>query len=242
MVRSSDTDVLIILLDLVGRSDDLSIIMDYGQANYRRYINVSNLAACLEEKQSGITGALIGLHSLIGCDFTSSFSRKGKARPFELLESDVSGRYIMALQSLTSEEVDMAAVTSYVCWLYGFKTNDVNEARYMAFLCMSGGNQKVSLSKIKEKINCGALPPCSKTLQNHIKRSHFVAMMWKNADKPDPLQGRSPLNYGWKMSEDGLEAEWFPGHPIPESITDPLENHVGMAESVPEEYEESDNA
>ena len=64
----------------------------------------------------------------------------------------------------------------------------------------------------------------------------------ENADKPDPLQGRSPLNYGWKMSEDGLEAEWFPGHPIPESITDPTENHVGMTESVPEEYEESDNA
>ena len=112
---------------------------------------MSNLAACLEEKQSGITGALIGLHSLTGCDFTSSFSRKGKARPFELLESDVSGRYIMALQSLTSEEVDMAAVTSYVCWLYGFKTNDVNKARYMAFLRMSGGNQKVSLSKIKNE-------------------------------------------------------------------------------------------
>ena len=168
LVRSSNTNVLVILLGLVGRSKNLSIIMDYGHGNHKRYINVSHLAVCLDEKQFGVTDALIGLHALTGCDFTSGFCRKGKVRPFELVESDTSGTYKMALQSLTSDEVNVPAVTSYVCSLYGFKTNDVNEARYKAFLRMSGGNQKDPLSKIK-KINCGALPPCAKTLQNHIK-------------------------------------------------------------------------
>ena len=119
LVRSSDTNVLILLLGLVSRSNDLSVIMDYGHGNHRRYINVSHLAVCLEEKQSGITDALIGLHALTGCDFTSSFCRKGKVMPFELLESDTSGTYKMALQSLTSEEIDMPAVTSclFLLWL-----------------------------------------------------------------------------------------------------------------------------
>ena len=69
LVRSSDTNVLILLLGLVGKSNDLSVIIDYGHGNHRRYINVSHLVVCLEEKQSGITDALIGLHALTGCGF-----------------------------------------------------------------------------------------------------------------------------------------------------------------------------
>jgi hypothetical protein len=37
LVRSTDTDVLIILLGLAGRSEGISIILDYGSANHRRY-------------------------------------------------------------------------------------------------------------------------------------------------------------------------------------------------------------
>lgn len=106
MIRSSDTDVLIILLGLCGRSEGTSIIMDYGFGNNRRYIDVSKVAAILEKKQPGITEALIG------CDFTSFFFRKGKVKPFKLMETDAT--HIMALRSLTSEEVDIPAVTSFV--------------------------------------------------------------------------------------------------------------------------------
>ena len=84
-----------------------------------------------------------------------------------------------------------------------------------------------------------ALTPCAKTLQNHIKRAHFVALMWKNADRIDPIQGRNPIIYGWKISENELEAEWFSGHPIPEF---PAENEESMTVSAPEDYEDSDNA
>ena len=241
LVRSSDTDVLIILLGLVGRSNDISVILNYGHGNHRRYIDVSHLAVCLEKRQPGITDALIGLHALTGCDFTSSFYRKGKVKPFELLESDTSGIYKIALQSLASEKVNIEEVTSYVCSLYGFKTRDINDARYKAFLRMSGGMQNSTLSKIK-RINCGALPPCSKTLHNHIKRAHFVALMWKNADQIDLTQGRNPVNYGWRISDHIFETDWFPGHPIPESLTGTTENEEHIEEAATEDYEDSDNA
>ena len=39
-VRSTDTDVLIILLGLAGRSEEISIILDYGTGNHQRYIDV----------------------------------------------------------------------------------------------------------------------------------------------------------------------------------------------------------
>ena len=127
LVRSTDTDVLIILLGLSGRSEGISIIMDYGSGNNQRYIDVSKLAASLNNRQPGITEAIIGLHALTGCDFTSCFFKKGKVKPFQRMETDVS--HVMALQSLTPEEVDIEAVTSFLCSLYGFTTSDIDEAR-----------------------------------------------------------------------------------------------------------------
>ena len=85
LVRSSDTDVLIILLGLAGWSEEINLILDYGSGNHRRYIGVLELAAVLEEEQPGLTEALISLHALTGCDFTSCFLRKEKRGPFNNL-------------------------------------------------------------------------------------------------------------------------------------------------------------
>ena len=87
--------------------------MDDGSGNHRRNIGVSKLAAILEKKQPGITEAIIALHALTGCDFTSCFFRKGKVKYLQWLESDAA--HVMALRSLTSEEVDISAVTSFFC-------------------------------------------------------------------------------------------------------------------------------
>ena len=112
LVSSSDTDVLIILLGLSGRSEGMTTILDYGSGNHRRYIAV---AAILEEKKPGITGALIGFHALTGCDFPSCFFRKGKVRSFQWLEEELD--FNMALKSLTSQKVDIPGVISFFCQL-----------------------------------------------------------------------------------------------------------------------------
>ena len=61
LIRSTDTDVLVILLGLAGRSRESIIILDYGSGNHRQYIVVSNISAILNEKQAGITEALLGM-------------------------------------------------------------------------------------------------------------------------------------------------------------------------------------
>ena len=241
LVRSTDTDVLVILTSLVGRSDGMSLIMDFGSGNHRRYINVSHIADRLEEKQPGLTDALIGLHALTGCDFTSAFNRIGKVKPFNLLEGKAGEKFVKALQSLTAE-VDESAVTSYVCALYGFKSRDINEARYKAFMHIGSCKQKQPLARIK-KINCASLPPCSKTLANHIKRSNFVAKMWKRADQIDPSDGESPLNYGWMVTDDGIQFDWFAGSSVPTSLTSAAAavNEENINQITPTENEDSDS-
>ena len=76
LVRASDTDVLVILLGMLGRQmgdNPNKIIMDCGSGNTRRYIDISSIATELEAKQPGLAAAQPGLHAFTGCDFTSSF-------------------------------------------------------------------------------------------------------------------------------------------------------------------------
>ena len=44
LVRSSDTDVLIILIALVGSMSVKDVMMDFGYGNTRRYIDISGIA------------------------------------------------------------------------------------------------------------------------------------------------------------------------------------------------------
>ena len=71
LIRSTDTDVLVILHGLAGRSRESNIILDYGSGNHRRYIVVSKIAAILNEKQAGMTEALLGRHALTAAAVTS---------------------------------------------------------------------------------------------------------------------------------------------------------------------------
>ena len=70
-------------------------------------------------------------------------------------------------QSLPNEEVDIPAVTFFICSLHGFAMSDINDARYNAFMQMISECDKGPLSRQK-KINCSSLPPCAITLRNPI--------------------------------------------------------------------------
>ena len=76
MVQASDTDVLVILVGMIGRdsAEDVAVnyrrvIMDCGSGNTRRYIDVSSIQAKLEVQRPGSSTVLIGLHAFTGSDY-----------------------------------------------------------------------------------------------------------------------------------------------------------------------------
>ena len=85
LVRSSDTDVLVLLVSLAEKKSDSYFMMDYGSGNTCRFIDASGIAKILESNHPGLCEALIRFHALTGCDFTSAFYRKGNALPFSKL-------------------------------------------------------------------------------------------------------------------------------------------------------------
>ena len=84
VIRASDTDVLVIILGIIGihlisqRPTAYScIIMDCGSGYSRRHIDVSSIANVLEVKQKELDAAMPGPHAFIGSDITTAFYRKG---------------------------------------------------------------------------------------------------------------------------------------------------------------------
>ena len=53
----------------------------------------------------GISDAILGFNAIAGCDYTSSFNRKGKIKPFQVLESSDEDHLHVEnrMRSLTSE-------------------------------------------------------------------------------------------------------------------------------------------
>ena len=241
LVRSSDTDVLIILIALVGRMSVKDVIMDFGSGNTRRYIDISGIAENLNKTSPCLPEALLGFHALTGCDFTSSFNRKGKIQPFKRLELQLE--HVNPMCTLSTTDVDMGGLTKYVASLYRCDTSDIDDARYTCFIRMTMGTSKHSIDQIK-RCNCASLPPCANALRKHIKRANYVAKMWRNADEYDPTGGDSPLDYGWELGEYGLQPEWFDGSQLPDSLIQEENEATGSQRdsTSDSEGEESDGA
>ena len=83
------------------------------------------------------------------------------------------------------------------------------------------GSHDRPLSEIR-KTNHASLPPCGKSLQNHIRRAYYVAKIWKKADIYNPTDRKNPLNNRWIIDDNYLKLEWFFGISIPETRTETI--------------------
>ena len=96
VIRFRDTDVLVILLNYVGKYS-LNVWMDVGlrSSNNRRCIEVNKLGSVLGHS---ICDAFPAVHAFTGCDYTAAFVRKGKVRPFSLVQK--STLFLKAIAAL----------------------------------------------------------------------------------------------------------------------------------------------
>ena len=161
VIRSADTDVLIITLANVSFvKENVRIFLKAGVGNNERYIDVSKLHKKLG---TDLCEALPLFHSFTGCDFTPAFFKKGKKRPFALLQN--SAEFIEAFRTFSlfkPESTDIAIFEKFVCAMYGCKKiNTVNEARLAIFMRNSKCHHEDANFKIHAKsFDASTLPPC----------------------------------------------------------------------------------
>ena len=100
--------------------------------------------------------SITGFHSFAECDTVSTFSRWGKAKLLKLMTK--SFRYIETF-SMFGKEITLAdslvsKLEMFVCHMYGWKQNDVDNVRYHMY-CKSGGNHMYC--KSGGKVSCDTL-------------------------------------------------------------------------------------
>ena len=139
--------------------------------------------------------ALMGFHAFTGSDTTGRFAGKSKGTCFKTFTS-ASDNVLLALASLGTKEalpsLDITeALEEFVCRIYSPRTTHkkTSDLRWHMF------SQK----------HCEGerLPPTLGSLEPHIWRAHYVAIIWKRAGEPQP-QLPSAVDYGWTEIEGAL--------------------------------------
>lgn len=117
VVRSPDTDVLVILLAYAS-SLCQRVYLDTGTGNKRRMIDIQAIANVLG---TDVCAALPAYHAFTGCDYTSSFVRKGKAQPFKIVcrHSDFTAAFKNLRTSAAMDGTQLPALEQFVCSMYG---------------------------------------------------------------------------------------------------------------------------
>ena len=121
VIRTADTDCLVIGLGCKPLYDaSLKIWLEVGlrSKNTLRYINLNQLHESLGET---LCNSLPAYHAFTGCDYTSSFCRKGKVKPFKMLQQDTDAQraFFQLGTEMNISENTIAAIQKYTCFMYG---------------------------------------------------------------------------------------------------------------------------
>ena len=136
VVRTVDTDVIVTALGCFHQLQDKRIWVESGvqSKNNLRYISINQLFHQLEEP---LCKALPFYHVFTGCDYTSSFNRKRKIKPFKLLEKNPELQEVFLNLSHSEGISDdiKSIIESFVCQMYQRKkTSAINQARRGIFV------------------------------------------------------------------------------------------------------------
>ena len=77
-------------------------------------------------------------------------------------------------------------------------------------------------------------------LQSYQK-STLCSKNVERADQTNSTAEASPTNYGWKLTQNCLQPDWYPGSSVPESLTCASTTEDSM-EATSTDDEESENA
>lgn len=71
-------------------------------------------------------------HAITGCDYTATFPRKGKVRPFQILEKNRHRQIVFGTLGVdeTLTDAQISGVEEFVCLMYGkHNASNINKAR-----------------------------------------------------------------------------------------------------------------
>ena len=162
MVRTVDTDVVVILISHIQDILAQEVWIAFGIGKNCRFISAHEIATKLGTSKSK---ALLMFHAITGCDMVSFFSGRGKKTAWNTWDAFPQVTDAFAILSKTPFEISTAimdVVQRFVVIWYDrtSELSKVNESRQQLF------------SKGKPIEN---IPPTEEALKQHVKRAAYIA-------------------------------------------------------------------
>ena len=185
--------------------------------NSQRYISLNSLHLHFGETPCK---SLPAYHALTGCDYTASFSRRGKVKPLKTLEEDVVAQEALASLGSAEDIPDkiIKTIERYVSSLYGKKKlRKINEVRVQIFLEKYRPKAREDRLSCAKKLDGSMMPPCRAVLLEKLKCMHLITRRWNSTLLPHPPH-EVPENSGWKLEDGCYKINWFYGEAAPRSL------------------------
>ena len=196
MIRTTDTDVVVLAVASASRYPDHEIWVAMGVGKDFRHIPAHLIARNLGPTKSS---CLPLFHSFTGWDTVSFFNSISKKKAWEVwsvFDGVTETLLRLSTPPCTLTPDDRAVLERFVVLLYDKASNclDVNGARRHLF--------------IKKARQIEHIPPTSDALQQHIKRAVYQgSYIWGQAENPTPAYP-NPSEWGWKNSDGKWQPLW----------------------------------
>lgn len=146
--------------------------------------HVKNIDVCPVYRNLGknLCSSLAAFHAFTGCDFNPAFYRKGKNRPFKVLEFQDAfikiGHNTFVTDPLLMEQT-CNVLQEYVWVLYNVKARKtVNKARCIIFeRIYTAKSSNETSKKTAIKLEATSFPPCFRELEQHLKSCTYIAQI-----------------------------------------------------------------
>ena len=203
IIESPDTDVMVLAVHYCPKMRNVSEVWIIAQ---NKCVPIHSIC---EQLSPSLCDILPIMHSLTGCDTTSSFLGIGKKTALKVLLQDSEKHKDLITLIGNNEETAIEAASKFVISLYepkAKKDTSINQLR-------------IKLAKRKDK-DIARIPPCEDAFTQHTKRCMWQAKLWTSAHINDPDVGNVE-DYGWKKDAMGtLSPIFFEGPTAAELLSD----------------------
>lgn len=183
VIRTVDTDVLVLatyhLNNVISDNGQCNLLMLMGMGKHKQFISVNNL---VNNMPSLLLSSLLALHTISGCDTTSSLFGISKGKfTARLLEGEFDLTEFGRIDFHPNSIEEITACETLIASCYG-NYDSITEARYQMLAIKAPEESK--------------LPPSRNALSYHMQRAAYQTSIWKNADKAI-MTVPPPTDHGW---------------------------------------------
>ena len=174
--------------------------MKAGTSKQPKYIQVHEIRKRVPDDQ---ISTLLAFHAIIGCDSVSQFSGHSKKTAWCVFQRNHNDLSNLGKGPITEDTILLAE--KFICRLYRVPDADTCDKAPVKLFCIGRAQE--------------ALPPTSDAAKFHIRRAHYQASIWNQANSPIPAL---PLvtDMGWVRVDGQLVPFLLSLPPIPKACSE----------------------